>query len=317
MTPELSQPFLASGETSPHDLPSATVPCVYCRLDIAAGLFAFRSSAKRLVTGVCPSCGRLNTLSAATWRRWAGLSLPIVPPNVADLSIAGQYIPCGSRGEPIAGDFFDVVEVAPGRIVVAVGDVSGHGVEAAARMNTVRAAMQAIAADVGSPVEVLERLDRLQMLGHPEDIATMWLGRYNPSTGVLHYASAGHLPPIIAGFGDRTIALAEAGAPPLGAGVSGTPASLHQIFLPVGGYVVAYSDGLVERPGRDLDQQLGLLRDVIERASAGAGDRPTARELVDSVMAEFMPDLSRTRDDVCLLVVRREAKGVNREGPAA
>ena len=283
------------------------VPCVYCRRDIPASSFVFLSAARRLMSASCPSCSRRTTLTAATWRRWSGVRLPIPTHSVADLTVAGHYIPSSPRGEPIAGDFFDVVELEADRTLIAVGDVSGHGADAAERMISLRSATRALSLDGQSPTEVLARLDRLQSDGDPEDIATIWLGMYYPSTGVLRYASAGHLPPVIAGFGDRTILLSEATAPPLGTGVVGANAPVEEIFLPAGAYLVAFSDGLIERPDRDLEQQLHLLREVVERAYRQQGVGTTPQELVSAIIGELVPNAAAARDDVCVLVLRRDA----------
>ncbi len=256
-------------------LPMTTVPCVYCREPIPAEAFTFRSAAKRLMTGGCQSCARQTTLSALSWRRWTGRELPIQPLAVSGLSISGRYVPAGPRGEPVAGDFFDVVELTPRRTLIAVGDVSGHGDGAISRMTQLRAGTRAVATDLDSPVEMLHHLDLLQGAGNPEDIATLWLAIYDQETGVLRYTSAGHLPPVVAGFADRTILLREAGAPPLGTGVVREHAPVDEIYLPVGAFLVAYSDGLVERVDRDLDSQIEQLRELVDRTCRPPGGDAT------------------------------------------
>lgn len=219
--------------------------------------------------------------------------------------VAGRYLPLPVDGEPCAGDFYDVVELLPSCYLIAVGDVSGHGVAAAARMRRLRAAARSLAARHASVTEMLRRLDRLLAAGRPEDIATVWLGAYHHKTGVLRYGSAGHLPPVISFPDGRTTLLREATAPPLGTAVS-TLATTHEVVLPIGATLIAYSDGLVERPGRDLDVQLELVRRIVHTAvRAGCGPA----EIADAVIAAMVPDPATARDDVCVVVVRRVASG--------
>lgn len=224
------------------------------------------------------------------------------------LALAGRCVPAGPHGESIAGDFYDIFRLDSERLLVSVGDVSGHGPGAVARMTELRAATRAFAQDHESPVEVLRRLDHLLIrTGEVEDIATLWLGIYHTQTGLLRYASAGHPPPVIAGTGDRTILLSEAAAPPLGTGVVAELAPVDEIVLPVGAVLVAYSDGLVERPDRDLEEQLEVLRALVERALPATPSTRTPEGLVDAILDELVPDPSMARDDLCILVLRREA----------
>ncbi|HVE97959.1 MAG TPA: PP2C family protein-serine/threonine phosphatase [Mycobacteriales bacterium] len=221
--------------------------------------------------------------------------------TMAGLVVAGRYLPLARRGEPSAGDFYDVVELLPSCYLIAVGDVSGHGPGAAGRMRRLRAAARALAAKHASVTEMLRRLDRMQAEGDPDDIATLWLGAYHHETGVLRYASAGHLPPILAFPEGRTTLLREATAPPLGTGLR-TLSATHEVMLPMGATLVAYSDGLVERPGCDLDAQLELVRRIVHTATQG-GCGPD--EVADAIVAAMVPDSARARDDVCVVVIRR------------
>jgi serine phosphatase RsbU (regulator of sigma subunit) len=224
--------------------------------------------------------------------------------TIADLGFAGRYIPAGQGPEPIAGDFYDLLELDPDRIAVVVGDVSGHGSAALARMQQLRAAARAYAIEEPGPAGVVSRLDRFcERLG-PESIATLWYGEYVPTTGILTYASAGHPPPVLFCHGDPTRLLALADAPPLGVGASDHVVEYRE-ELPVGAVLVAYSDGLVERSSSDFDEQLAVLQQVVTDACdpahvAGAVD------IAAEILAALIPDPQQAEDDVCLLVVRRE-----------
>ena len=296
---------MTRSDNRPTTTPAATVPCEHCGDDLPARTFTFLPSEERLVTAPCAPCASRSAEPDESWLDWAPPFVPDLAPSVTDLDVAGAYIPGSAHGEPTAGDFFDVVKIDPGRVLIAVGDVSGHGAHACRRMKQLRAATHAIAARVESPGELISRLDVLQREGPPDDIATIWVGSYNPRTGVLPYASAGHVPPVIAGFGDRTILLADAAAPPLGTGVVSRFAQVDEIFVPKGAHLVVFTDGLVERPDQDLDAQLDRLRELVERTHGGAASSPPPQDLLDTVLAELVPDPASARDDVCLLVLRR------------
>ena len=227
--------------------------------------------------------------------------------TIGDLAFAGRYVPAGPGPEPIAGDFYDLLDLDDDLVAVVVGDVAGHGETALARMRQLRAAARAYALQGGGPGPLIARLDRFCARLDAEAIATVWYGEYRPSDGSLTYASAGHPPPVLTCHGEPTRLLHEADAPPLG--VEGTDHGVreHKEVLPVGAVLVAYSDGLVERRGVDVDSQLALLRAIVEEAcdpsSAGTSEQTAAR-----ILDALVPDPALAEDDVCLLVVRREPR---------
>lgn len=236
------------------------------------------------------------------------LPLQAVPDDVtteiADLRFAGRYVPAGAGPEPVAGDFYDLLRLGPDRIALVVGDVAGHGQVASARMQQLRAAARAYAIQEPGPASVLRRLDAFCTRLDPESIATLWYGEYEPSSGTLLHASAGHPPPVLTCHGDPTRVLHLAAAPPLGAGVTGELAVEHREVLPPGAVLVAYSDGLVERRDADLDDQLDLLTQAIT-AACDPGSGGAATDIAEHIMAALVPDPEQAEDDVCLLVVRR------------
>jgi serine phosphatase RsbU (regulator of sigma subunit) len=234
----------------------------------------------------------------------------VVPPPqeavraVADLSLAGLYVPAGPGPEPVAGDFFDVLQVDDDVIALLVGDVAGHGRQAVARMRQLRSATRAYALERRGPAALLARLDAFMERDEQEAYATLWYGEYRPSTGVLRYGSAGHPPPVLHVHPGVRL-LAEADAPLLGTGVAHPAAAEHTEHLPPGAVLVAYSDGLVERRGTHFGEQLELLAALVQRACdpARAGTSQTiAAELLDALV----PDHAAAEDDVCVLVVRRQ-----------
>jgi serine phosphatase RsbU (regulator of sigma subunit) len=228
-----------------------------------------------------------------------------VATRIADLGFAGRYIPAGPGAEPIAGDFYDLLQLEDDLVALVVGDVAGHGTTALARMQQLRAAARAYAIQEPGPASLIHRLDRFCARLDPEAIATFWYGEYRPSTGDLTYASAGHPPPVLTCHGDPTRLLEPASSPPLGVGLAGELATEHRFVLPLGAVVVAYSDGLVERHAESLDEQLELLQTTVTIACDPARDG-SAKDIAGEILDTLLPDPDGAEDDVCLLVVRRE-----------
>jgi serine phosphatase RsbU (regulator of sigma subunit) len=223
---------------------------------------------------------------------------------VADLSIAGLYVPAGPGPEPIAGDFYDVLPLGPDLVALLVGDVAGHGAGALDAMRRLRSAARASALEQPGPASVLARLDDVTERAGDEQYATLWYGEYRPSTGTLTYASAGHPPPALHTHGG-VLLLAEADAPALGTGMAHAVATQHTQVLPPGAVLVAYSDGLIERRGTDFDDQLALLASVVERA-CDPGRAGTAETIAAEILDALVPHADGAQDDICLLIVRRQ-----------
>ena len=222
----------------------------------------------------------------------------------ADLTIAGLYVPAAEGPEPVAGDFYDVLPMGDDRIALIVGDVAGHGAAALAAMRRLRSTARSYALEEPGPASVIARLDAFLDSVGSEEFATLWYGEYQPSTGDLTYASAGHPPPALHVHGG-VLMLAEADAPSLGTGLAHTAAADHRETLPRGAILVAYSDGLIERRGTDFDDQLALLTSVVERACNPERDG-TPESIAAEILEALVPDPDRAEDDVCLLVVRRQ-----------
>jgi serine phosphatase RsbU (regulator of sigma subunit) len=223
-----------------------------------------------------------------------------------DLTLAGRCVPSGRAGRPVAGDFYDAFRLDERRLLVVVGDVAGHGLGAGARMRQLRASIRRVARWTTSPAELLGVLDKTYVLGDEDDIATAWIGVYDNDTSLLRYAGAGHPPPVLAEIGGRPRLLAAASAPPLGTGAVAAHVRDHEVLWPAGALLVAYSDGLVERPHRDLEDQIHQLRTLVGRtyaADVDAAPHVLAEQLLDSTFR----NAAASQDDVCILVLRRDA----------
>jgi anti-sigma regulatory factor (Ser/Thr protein kinase) len=206
------------------------------------------------------------------------------------LEVATCYQP-GVEGTQVGGDWYDVIELGAGRTALVLGDVMGRGVRAAAIMGQLRAAVRAYARLDLPPADVLEYLDGVVRGLGDDQIATCVYAVYDPRDRTLTYANAGHLPPLLAPPGEPAQRLAGAGGPPLGCG----PISLAEehVELPLGGRLLLYTDGLVERRRRPLDVGIDALAERL------AADRAPVSELAERLVAELAPG---SDDDVAVLV---------------
>jgi len=223
------------------------------------------------------------------------LSLASGVPDIDGLDIASRYVAGSQYG--VGGDWHDVFLLPSGLVGVAMGDVMGHGLQAATVMGRVRSVLRAYALEYDDPAVVLARLDRELQHFEPDMMCTVLYAVLDPSDGVLTLSSSGHLPPIASVLGEGVEMLTLQADPPIGVPYDAVRKS-QSITLEQGGAVCLYSDGLVERRRADLDSQLALLTRVV--ADADESD-------ADALCAEVMSHMLRDRvpeDDVSLLVVR-------------
>ena len=218
--------------------------------------------------------------------------LPVLPPFVPGWELASFYAPAG-RTE-IGGDFYDAVPLGDGRLAIFVGDVMGRGVQAAAAMAQMRSTLRAYVAVDPTPDTVLAKTDQLFTTYEMSQLVTLVYLVLTPDSVTL--VNAGHPPPLLLGADGSATALPLADGPPLGA-MTAVRRSTSVPFRP-GDTLVAFTDGLVERRGEDIDT--GLARLLEHLPSLGAGPLPDAlADLVDEVR-----DHSRD-DDVAALAVRQ------------
>lgn len=138
-----------------------------------------------------------------------------------NLEVASRYLPLGSRAL-VGGDWFETVRLHFGRTLLVVGDVMGHGLEAAVDMNAYRHVLREVASTDLAPHRVLRQLDALSAAEDDRRPATCLIVRVDPARGTAAYASAGHLPPAVF-TADGTGGLLDVPVgPPLGTGVGGT-----------------------------------------------------------------------------------------------
>ncbi|MCK7625123.1 SpoIIE family protein phosphatase [Streptomyces sp. RS10V-4] len=231
-----------------------------------------------------------------------------LPPQSA-LDMAYRYLPSDDRAG-VGGDWFDVIGLSSTRVGLVVGDVVGHGLQAAATMGRLRTTVRALARLDLAPDELLSRLDDLvgqtpeeRAAGSaaeaaPDDVAagvTCLYAVYDPVSRRCTMARAGHPPPaIVDPWGGVTFPDLPAG-PPLGLG--GLPFESWETVLPAGSLLALFTDGLLRDRDRDVDTGLAVLAGVLRE------NRRPLEELCDRAMTELLPH-GAAPDDAALLLVR-------------
>ena len=227
-------------------------------------------------------------------------SVPVVP----GADVTAQYL-VAAEDTAAGGDWFDAVALGD-RLVLIVGDVVGHGVEAAAVMSQLRTALRMHIVAGQSIDAALEAVDRFREHVPGSNSATVCVGSLDPATGEFHYCTAGHPPPLVVGADASSRYLEPSGAGPLGSG-AGFP--LRSELLDVGDSVLLYTDGLVERPGRPLMASTAEFADLAAGVAGGQGfaiDSPGRP--IDRMCSETLELLLRStgyNDDVTLLAAQR------------
>lgn len=227
---------------------------------------------------------------------------------------AGRYLP-GTVGMDVGGDWYDVVEAGDGLALV-IGDVQGHGVQAAATMGQLRSAVRAFALGDHSPDEVMSGTNRLLIDLDPGQFASCCYVRVDPVTGVAQAARAGHPQPLLRHPDGRTEVLDLPGGVVLGVDPH-AEYPVTDLVLEPGAVLALYTDGLVERPGRDIDEGVEDLRATL--ADAGppkhrATRGPSLSRAADLLTAEARQADERPDDIALLLTTRRPPAGPDARG---
>ncbi|MFD6357104.1 SpoIIE family protein phosphatase [Nocardia tengchongensis] len=217
--------------------------------------------------------------------------MPAAQPSIEafGLRMAVRYRPT-EQDHLVGGDWYDVVVLPSKKILVSVGDIAGHGIAAATGMVVLRNALRGLAATGAGPGKMLTWLN---LVAHnPADtiFATAICGIYDPATGVLCWARAGHLPPVLVRNGSAS-ALPTLGGMLLGA-VSETRYEEAELQLEPDDVLLMYTDGLVERRGRSLD-------DCTQRLlTLSAGFAGSLDDRLDYLLDNSDAD---TDDDACVV----------------
>jgi serine phosphatase RsbU (regulator of sigma subunit) len=270
-------------------------------LAIAAALMTLRLTQRR--RGAEELAGRLEVTAKENERLYAeqrGIAqtlqhalLPDNLPQIPGIQTSARY-EAGEEGVDIGGDWYDVIDLEDGRLLLVVGDVSGRGLHAATTMAELRYAIRAYAAQSDGPAEILTKISRLVDVSQSGQLATVLCAIVDREARELQLTSAGHLPPLLLSNGDSRYVDAEIGLP---IGVQeGTMYHSTTMTVPPEATVVAFTDGLVETRGQSLDQGLDRLRAAATSHDVGLP------ELLGRLVSEMTN--GRAQDDIAIVGVR-------------
>jgi serine phosphatase RsbU (regulator of sigma subunit) len=219
--------------------------------------------------------------------------LPDALPEFPGLQVSALYVPAIS-GIDVGGDWYDVVAADDQRVLLVIGDVSGHGLRAATTMASLRHATLAYVAQDPRPGAVLSRLSDFVNSGVHDYVATVLCVLVEVDAHRLTVASAGHIAPLLLHGEDATFIDFDADVP------IGVTRELQYrestVMVPPNATLVAFTDGLVERRGEVLDVGLARLR------NAATGQRPA----LDQLLAKLAQDLASEdhNDDTAIVGIR-------------
>ncbi|MGW0927975.1 SpoIIE family protein phosphatase [Streptomyces sp. NPDC002644] len=221
----------------------------------------------------------------------------IMPPSHSGmespgLQVAVRYRPAESESM-VGGDWYDVVVLPSKQVMLCVGDVAGHGIEAATSMVVLRNAMRGLAVTGAGPGQLLAWLNIVAHYLTEHVTATAVCGLYDPETRTLRWARAGHLPPVLV-RGEKASPLQPAGGILLGA-LSEATYEEAELQLDPGDTLLMYTDGLVERRDESVHDSLSRLLSTARKPTAGLEQR------LDGLLTHSKSD---TDDDTCLIGIR-------------
>ncbi|MDT0431118.1 MULTISPECIES: PP2C family protein-serine/threonine phosphatase [Streptomyces] len=226
-----------------------------------------------------------------------GKMLPAALPSFPGIRTAARYAPARD-GLDIGGDWYDAFLLPDGALGLAIGDVQGHDVEAAAFMGQIRIAMRAVASTAADPGEVMARTNDLILSMDSSLFATSSFFRLDPATRELAGARAGHVAGVWATADGRSGITSDAGGLPLGI-ETGQRYPVTRRTLDVDGVFVLLTDGVIEGPSLSIGDGLEEVRRLVS-AHTGA----TAEELADRVLRAAV--LTGHEDDAAVLVLCHE-----------
>ncbi len=212
--------------------------------------------------------------------------------EAAGLDVAARYRPSG-EGNLVSGDWYDTVLLPSKKVLLVVGDIAGHGLDAVTGMVAVRNSLRGLAITGASPATLLDWLNRAAAHFTDGVLGTAICGLYDPANRTLRWARAGHLPPVLVRDG-RAEQLPLPEGLLLGADPDASYAE-EVTSLRLGDTLLLFTDGLIERRDEPIDEAIaGLIR----AASHPVGD---VGEYADHLLDQAA---SNTGDDACLVAVR-------------
>ncbi|MFD9122618.1 PP2C family protein-serine/threonine phosphatase [Streptomyces bottropensis] len=260
---------------------------------MAAELYARARELHRLIQELRQANARERQVAVTLQE--AMLSVPDLDRHSA--SIAVRYLPA-TKSLNVCGDWYDIVDLPPGRYAAAVGDVVGHGLHAAAVMGMLRSALSAAIRAIPSPAQGLEVLGLYARSVDGATAATAVKVLIDTRSRLIIYSNAGHPPPLLLHSDGTCELLDQATDPPLGARPHHVPRPQAGLTYTVGDTLVLYTDGLIERRDEDIDAGLARLTTVLAQACTLAPD-----QMADALLAR-LDVAGGAPDDIALVVIR-------------
>ncbi len=218
-------------------------------------------------------------------------------PQLPALLFSATYVPAAEEAR-IGGDWYDAFELPKDRVLLVIGDVAGHGIDAAVTMNKARQAMLFCALVDDDPASILQRVNK-DLVRQQSPIVTAVVGLVDAARYQFSYAAAGHPPPLLLEPGRRG-RLLEFGSLPLGV-TSDVAYRTHTIQSVPGAMLVLYTDGVIEHTHNILEGE-ALLLEAAEKAAQSESDN-SAMVIRSSVFGN-----ASVADDVAILTIRFTAK---------
>ena len=231
------------------------------------------------------------------------LQQAIMPPDeepvkVAGIDVAVRYRPVG-EGHLVGGDWYDTLLLPSKDVLVVVGDVAGHGIDAVTGMVAARNSLRGLAITGAGPAELIRMLNGVVCHLTAGVVGTVVCGLYNPDTHLLRWARAGHLPPVLV-RGGTAAELPLPGGVLLGMDPDASYEEATQALRP-GDTLLLFTDGLIERRGDSIVDVLKEFVATLGPASGPDGQELTAAAQADQILANAVSD---TEDDACLVALR-------------
>ncbi len=266
------------------------------------GVFQDVSAQHRTELALTATFDRLATVQeqAALRHRLALQLQEAIIPEAPDLrridgiEVAARYRPAATEYR-VGGDWYEVLPLPEGRILVTVGDVAGHGIDAVNGMVALSGSLRGLAFAELQPAKLMGVLNRVTLHSAGRPTATAICALYDPESRALCWASAGHLPPLLLRDG-RARLLDSPHDILLGALPEAKYREISTELRP-GDALLLYTDGLIERRHSSLDETLATLRRAAERLPAAADVEEQAAQLLAAVSGD-------TDDDASLVLLR-------------
>ena len=285
---------------SPRVGPDGTIEGTQVTLTDGTAQMHERRAAEARAAELSQRYTQVRDLAILVQRALLSPSVPVLP----GADIAAEYL-VATQDTGAGGDWFEAMPGDGGAAFLVIGDVVGHGVEAAAVMAQLRTAIRLQLLAGKDIAESLTAVDEFSKSVPGSKAATLCIGRLDTHTGAFEYCTAGHPPPLLITGGAARF-LEPTGAGPLGSGL-GFPTATDNVD--VGDAVLLYSDGIIERPGRPLAASTTEFADVAVRVVDGSAfPIETSTRPVERLCSQTLELMLRTTgysDDVTLLAVQR------------